>query len=296
MNWEYLRSLIAVARGGTLSAAGKIRGTKHSTISRHLADLESHLQTKLVERSPAGLTLTEAGQKLLQSAEAMEAQAERAQEEIGGLNVSVSGTIRIGAPDAFGAFFLAPTLAGLMKQQPRLTIQLVATPRAFNLTKHEADIAIALTLPERGRLIARKMMNYGLGIYGSESYLAEAPPINEQSDLKNHSFIDYIGDLIYTSQLDYLDEIAKGANASFQSSNIIAQLQAALGGMGLCILPYFLARPYPQLKQILPDTVRLTRSWFILMHEEQKDLARVRITVDYIVSQAVRNTDLFLQP
>jgi len=66
-----------------------------------------------------------------------------------------AGAVRVGAPDAFGACFLAPRLIRLLDQQPGLTVQLVATPRSFNVTKREADIAISLTMPERGRISSR---------------------------------------------------------------------------------------------------------------------------------------------
>lgn len=296
VNWEHLRALIAVARGGTLSAAAKMLGVKHSTVSRHLADLEQDIRTRLVIRSPGGLKLTDAGLRLLEAAQAMEAQASAAQDEISGRDVSVSGTVRVGAPDAFGAFLLAPRLGPLLDQHPGLAVQLVATPRAFNLTKREADIAIALTMPERGRLLARKVATYGLGVYGSAPYLARHPPVATVADLRRHRFINYIDDLIFTRELDYLDEVAAGVGAAFQSSNIIAQMQAAQAGLGLCILPYFLAAACPQLRIVLPEAVRLVRSWWLIVHEEQKNIARVRITADFITAMAGRETALLLQP
>lgn len=296
MNWEYLQALIAVARGGTLSAAAKTLGVKHSTVSRHLAGLEKDIRTQLVIRSPGGLKLTDAGLRLLEAAETMEMQAQTAQDEISGRDVSISGTVRVGAPDAFGAFFLAPRLIRLLDQQPGLTVQLVATPRSFNVTKREADIAIALTMPERGRLVTRKMAVYGLGVYGSAAYLARHPQIEKIEDLKRHRFINYIDDLIFTRELDYMDEVASGVHAAFQSSNLIAQMQAARAGLGLCILPYFLAGACADLRIVLPDAVQLVRSWWIIVQEEQKNLSRVRITADFITHEVARETQTLMQP
>lgn len=296
MNWEYLRALIAVARSGTLSAAAKTLGVKHSTVSRHLTDLEADLRTRLVVRAPGGLTLTDAGLRLLEAAEAMETQVQAAQDEISGRDVSISGTVRIGGPDAFGAYFLSPRLICLLDQHPALKVQLVATPRSFNLTKREADIAIALTMPERGRLVTRKMATYGLGVFASRAYLAGHSTIRSVGDLREHRFISYIDDLIFTRELDYLDEVATGIDAGFQSSNILAQLQAARAGLGVCILPYFLAAGCPDLKLVLPDVVRLVRSWWIMVHEEQKNLSRVRITADFIAQEVTRAAGELMEP
>lgn len=296
MNWDYLRALIAVARGGTLSAAAKMLGVKHSTVSRHLAGLEAEIRTRLVVRAPGGLTLTDAGLRLLEAAEAMELQAQTAQDEISGRDVSISGTVRIGAPDAFGAYFLSPRLTRLLDQNPALKVQLVATPRSFNLTKREADIAIALTMPERGRLVTRKMATYGLGMFASAAYLAEKPAIRSVDDLRRHRFISYIDDLIFTRELDYLGEVATGIDAAFQSSNLFAQMHAARAGLGVCILPYFLASGCPDLRLVLPDAVRLVRSWWIIVHEEQKNIARVRITADFITQELANEATLLMQP
>ncbi|MCJ8143925.1 LysR family transcriptional regulator [Ancylobacter sp. A5.8] len=281
-NWEHLRALLAVARVGTLSGAAAALGVKHSTIGRHLTALEEAARTKIVERSPSGVTLTAAGERLMEAAEIVENQILLAQEEIGGRDLSAGGTVRIGAPDGVGAFFLARHLRPLLDSYPNLTVQLVAMPRLFNLTKHEADLAIVLAIPTQGRLATRKLTDYSLGLYGSADYLADAPAIRDANDLKRHRFIDYIDDLIFTAELDYLDEAARGARATFQSSSIIAQMNAARSGAGLAVLPHFLGAQFPDLTPVLPDTVRLTRSWWLVVHESQRDIARVRIVMDFI--------------
>lgn len=281
-NWEHLRALLAVARTGTLSGAAASLGVKHSTIGRHLTALEDATQTKIVDRSPTGVTLTAAGERLVEAAEAVENQILLAQEEIGGRDLSAGGTVRIGAPDGVGTFFLARHLKPLLDTYPNLTVQLVAMPRLFNLTKREADLTIVLAIPTQGRLATRKLTDYTLGLYGSADYLAAAPSIRDPNDLRRHRFIDYIDDLIFTAELDYLDEAARGARAAFQSSNIIAQMNAARAGAGLAVLPHFLGAQFPELTLVLPDTVRLTRSWWLVVHESQRDIARVRIVMDYI--------------
>lgn len=281
-NWEHLRALLAVARAGTLSGAAVALGVKHSTVGRHLTALEEAARTKIVERSPSGITLTAAGERLMEAAEIVENQILLAQEEIGGRDLSAGGTVRIGAPDGVGAFFLARQLKPLLDSYPNLTVQLVAMPRLFNLTKHEADLAIVLTMPTQGRLATRKLTDYTLGLYASPAYLASMPTIHEANDLKRHRFINYIDDLIFTAELDYLDEAVRGARATFQSSSIIAQMNAARAGVGLAVLPHFLGSQFPDLVSVLPAAVRLQRSWWLVVHESQRDIARVRIVMDFI--------------
>ncbi|MFD1703886.1 MULTISPECIES: LysR family transcriptional regulator [Methylopila] len=292
-NWEHLRAFLSVARAGTLSGAAVALGVKHSTVSRHVTALEEATRARLFERTPSGLALTPAGERLLEAAEAVENQIHLAQEEIGGRDLSAGGSVRIGAPDGVGAFFLAPRLPALTERYPNLTLQLVAMPRVFNLTKREADLAIVLSLPEQGRLATRKLTDYALGVFASRAYLDAAPPIRVPADLRRHRFIDYIDDLIFTTELDYLDEAARGARASLQSSNIIAQMNAARGGGGLVVLPRFLAAQFPDLAPVLKNSVRLKRSWWLVVHESQRDIARVRIVMDYIADQFWQARELF---
>lgn len=284
-NWEHLRSLLAVARAGTLSAAAIGLGVKHSTISRHITSLEQATRTKIVHRTNSGLTLTPAGERLLEAAEAVENQIHLAQEDIGGHDLLAGGSVRIGAPDGVGAFFLAPRLPALLESHPNLTVQLVAMPRLFNLTRREADLAIVLSIPAHGPLAARKLADYTLGVYASPKYIKNAPAIRSAADLRGHTFIDYIDDLIVAKELDYLDEAARGANSNLQSSNIIAQMNAARAGGGLVILPHFLACQFSDLTPVLRKSVMLTRTWWLVVHESQRDVARVRVVMDFLVEQ-----------
>ncbi len=84
--------------------------------------------------------------------------------------------MRIGAPDGFGTLFLMRRSASLAERHPGLTIQLVPLPRAFSLSKREADIAITIDRPETGRLAVRKLTDYTLHLYGAKTYLDRHGP------------------------------------------------------------------------------------------------------------------------
>lgn len=281
-SWDHLRSLLEVARTGTLSGAAVRLGLMHSTVSRHITALEEATQTKIIDRTPAGVSLTSAGERLLEAAEAAENSIHLAHQDIANEGLSAGGTVRIGVPDAVGAFFLAPRLPALLKAHPNLTVQLVATSREFNLTKREADLAIVLSAPRSGRLTRRKLADYTLGVYASQDYLTSSSPIHVANDMRGHQFVNYIDDLIFTPELDYLDEVVKGANASLQSSNLIAQMNAARAHAGLVVLPHFLASQFSELVPVLPDQIRLERSWWLVVHNSQIDIARIRIAIDFI--------------
>ncbi|MBV8593912.1 MAG: LysR family transcriptional regulator [Caulobacteraceae bacterium] len=284
-DWGTLGAFLAVARAGRLTAAAARLGADHTTVARRITSLEQALQAKLFNRSPTGYTLTAQGERLLTSAEAMESLALFAQSDVGGSEASVSGAVRIGAPEGVGSYFLAPRMGRLCDLHPSLEVQLVAIPGVFSLSKREADMAIVLSPPREGRLVARKLTDYRLGLYAAPSYLERHEAIRSPADLKRCRGIGYIEDLLYAPELDYLDQTAIELSAQFKSSNLIAQLRATLAGVGLCILPQFIAETEPGLLPVLPDQVRLQRSFWLVIHADAKDLARVKAVADFLVEQ-----------
>lgn len=293
IDWDDFRFVLAIVRGGSVSAAAKQLGVDHATVIRRVDRLEKHLSAKLFERRKTGYLLTEAGQRVADSAEAMESTIVANQEQVGGSVARLTGTVRIGAPDGFGTAFLAPRLAPFVDRYPDLDLQLVATARLFSLSKREADIAISLTMPKEGRIVGRKLLDYRLGLYAAPGYLGRFPEITSRQDLTQHRFVGYIEELLFTPELDYLPQVSPRISARFRSANLIAQLNATLSGFGIAVLPHFMASDYPQLVPVLPDEISITRTFWMLMHADSKDLARIRAVADYIGEIVERERALF---
>jgi len=293
LDWDALQSFLAIVRAGRLTVAARQLGVTHSTLSRRVTGLEHSLQVKLFHRRPAGYALTAQGERLLASAQAMEGEALAAMTDLTGSRVRVAGAIRVGAPDGFGTFFLAPRLGKLAAAHPDLSVQLVTMPRLFSLSKREADIAISLAPPQEGRLHARRLTDYELGLYAAPAYLEAYAPIKTVADLNGHRFIGYIDEMIYAPELDYLPLVSRDIRPSLSFSNLVGQFFAACAGHGLCILPCFMAVDEPRLVRILGDSVSLSRAFWLIVHSDMRDLARVRITADFIAQEVKAARDLF---
>lgn len=292
-DWDDLRFFLAVARAGRLTVAARRLGADHATVSRRVTALEEALKAKLFERRPQGYALTEHGERLLAKAETMETQA-LAVSEIGGADLALSGTVRVGTPDGFGTLFLAPRIGRLAAQYPDLEIQLVAMPRLLSLSKREADVAISLAPPKEGRIVARKLTDYRLGLYAAAAYLDRHPRIAARDDLHAHEMIGYIDDLIFMPELDYLDDVSKGLRPRLQSSNLVAQAEATLAGAGICVLPHFLAAREPRFVPVLSREVAIVRSFWLIVHADLKDVARIRATMDFLVREVRAARSLFM--
>jgi DNA-binding transcriptional LysR family regulator len=243
--------------------------------------LEEALGTRLFIRRTNGCELTEQGEVFLASAERMETEMLAAQSSLGRTDTAIAGTVRIGAPDGFGVSFLAPRMGRLLERHPELKIQLVPVPRAFSLSSREADIAITLERPEQGRLISSKLTDYTLGLYASRAY-AEANGAPEDAEaLKNHRRIGYVEDLIFSQSLNFTGEVMRNWNAGFEISSATGQTEAVRSGAGIGILHNYIARQYPDLVRVMPDTA-IQRTYWTIFHESARDLARIRIVADFL--------------
>ncbi|ERL99593.1 LysR family transcriptional regulator [Brucella intermedia 229E] len=289
MNWDDIRIFLAVARSGQILGAARRLGLNHTTVARRLTALETALSTTLLTRRTNGSTLTQAGEEFLLAAERMEAEMLAARSQVGNADIAVSGTVRIGAPDGFGVNFLArPRLARLTQKYPDLTIQLVPVPRSFSLSRREADIAITVERPEQGRLIARRLVDYTLGLYAHRRYLEENGTPESPEDLPpRHRLIGYVEDLVINPSLAYAPEISRDWKPAFEVSSALGQVEAVRAGAGIGILHAFIARADPDLVPVLPDRV-IRRAYWLAYHESARTLRRVT-AVSALISELVES-------
>ena len=284
MNWDDYRFFLSVARSGKLSEAGKLLGVDHATVGRRIKALESALGVHLFDRSPQGYQLTDAGTRLVDVAEAMETSVIAASAQLGaGSNQMLSGMVRIGAPEGAAAYLIAQAATELCRAHPRLELQVVALPRQFSLSRREADMAIAVSAPQSGRLKVRKIADYTLHLYATQAYLARHAPIETIADLKRVRGIGYVPEFIYDKELDYIPLVAPDIKPHLTSTSVHVQLEATLADGGVCILHDFMAQQHASLVKVLPDAVRFTRSFWFIVHEDYARLERIRVVGDALV-------------
>jgi len=262
-----------VARRESLSAAGKHLKIDPATVGRRIARLEDSLAARLFVKSPQGYGLTEAGARLVPHAEAAEAALRGATETLGGPE-GLTGLIRLGAPDGCANYLLPQVLTRICDRNPGLEVQLVALPRVFNLSKREADMAIAVSRPETGRLTVQKLTDYRLHLAASRDYLDRHPPITSRENLAAHRLVGYIPDMIFDKELDYLAEIGMG-QPPLASNSVSVQLNFLRAGAGVGVVHDFALPAAPNLTRILPDQISLSRSFWLIRHADDRSVARL---------------------
>ena len=292
-DWNDLRAFLAVVREGRLTAASRRLRIDHSTLSRRISGLEAALQTRLFERHASGYVPTAAGERLMAEAEAIESRALTIHSRISEAAQDMAGSVRIGSPEGFGTYFLAREVGALTARHPTLDVELVANPRTVSLSKREADIVVTGARPAEGRLHARKLTDYELGLYTSPRYLEQVGPIATVEDTVACAFIGYIEDYRPTPEHDYLRYLVDGIVPSLKTSDVISQRAMAVAGAGLCILPCFMVSADDDLPdragliRLMPE-FRLTRSYWLVMNSDMRDIGRVRAAATFI-AEATRS-------
>lgn len=290
--WDDARFFLAIHRTGSLTLAARELGVNQSTVSRRLAALEEGLGTRLFVRSPEGYFASPTGERLVARAERMEEEATAIAREATGQAQSLKGTVRITAPDAFGPFFLVPLLAELRAKEPQIEVELVPENRLFNLTKREADMAVRVGRPVESLVVARHVADMGMALYASTAYVkAHGRPRGD--DLSGHELVGFDESLQSTGDARWLAARSKGASMPFRTTSTYAQLRAAVAGMGIALLPCYLADGVKGLVRVRSPRTTVALEIWILLHPDLRHTARIRTTADFLATAlAARKAEL----
>lgn len=267
MNWDDMRVFLAVARAEGLTAAAPIVKLDPATLGRRISRLETQLGGALFVKSPQGYALTDFGARIHDRAvEAEAALTLPAHEE----QTSISGQIRIGAPDGSANFLLPQVCARIQADNPNLEVQILALPRVVNLSRREADMAVTVSPPTTGRLTVQKVTDYKLHL----ATRRDAPAIASLDDLKGRAVVGYIPDMIFDKELDYLGDLGRDG-VQLASNSVSVQMQM-LRHAGVGFAHDFALAAMPELTRVLVDEVSLTRSFYLVRHVTDQQSQRLR--------------------
>jgi len=292
VDWDNFRIFLAAARAQSGLEASHLLKMSQPTISRRIRKLEEDMGLKLFDRSAQGLRLTTAGHQLFEQAEklestfsVMELQASQ------GDRMELSGEIRIGATEAFGTFFLMPHLSNFCMRHPAIAMDVLPLPRSLNISKREVDTSVALDRPKANSFVTRKLGEYRLLPYATPEYLERHPRITRIEDFQDHRWIDFVDDLLFSPQQFHLHKWSSSLKRCLRSTSVVAQAQAVKAGLGIAILPCFLANVTDNLIPILPDKVEIKRALWLVAPPERRELARIRALWDYVRDTVEINGD-----
>lgn len=266
MRWDDVGVLLAVARAGTLTGAASALGVDTSTALRRLDALEAALGQSLVERSPRGARLTEAGEALIPFAERMEEDALALLRTALGHDRRAEGPVRITLPTDLLAL-VAPLLSDFRAEHPGVVPELWADGRAYDLGR-EADVALRASrqLPEGA--VGRKVAELSWAVYRS---------VDARDDA---AWVAYGGPLAGLGAEAWR---ASQAGPVAMRASSVGAVHAILGCVGLRgLLPCYLGEPDRRLVRQSAPVEAASGALWLLVHADLRRSARVRAVVDFL--------------
>ncbi|MEV6139608.1 LysR family transcriptional regulator [Nocardia sp. NPDC051990] len=279
---DSLRFFLQVARSGRLNEAARVLGVDHTTVGRRITALEKSFGYRLFDRAPHGWRLTEAGARLLPRAEAVEAAVIAAFESHDAALGGLTGTVRIVAPDGFGAFVITPHLVDLRRRHPQLDVELVTATEHGSISARHFDVAVTLERPSPRYLRSSELASYDLRLYAADAYLATAAPLRDLRDLRAHTLISYVDALLDVAPLRFLSALPHEQHVAIQTNNITGHWLAARSGLGIVPLPTYIGDADSSLRVVLDDGFAVRRTYWLVVPRDLARLGRVTAVVEFL--------------
>jgi DNA-binding transcriptional LysR family regulator len=285
LDWNDVRFFLAVTRARTMRRAATALGVDETTVGRRIASLEERFGVALFERRPGGFEPTDAGARLVASAERMdEAARELTAWTVDGV-VSRIGSVRIATGEGLAERFVVPALRELQARHPDLQATIVTGWEPVDLRKGEADLAVRLVRPTDPRLASRRLARLTLRLYASREYLERAGPV---ISLAGHPVIGY-EDAMRRSGHAFTHLPSTGGHTVLQSNSGRVLVAAGVAGIGIVQLPRYQGDANPALSGVLPELDRPYAVWLVVPQATRRT-ARIR-EVSQVIANAFRNAE-----
>jgi len=291
VDWNDVRYFLALARTGSVRAAGVALGVSHSTVLRRVEALEEKLGTRLFDRSRDGYALSDAGRQMLAGGERIEAEMDALERGVLGRDERLQGPVSVTCTDSFMSRTLLSALARLTDQNPGIELSLTIDSRSFDLARREADVAVRAlavdaTPPEY--LLGQKVVPIVLCSYVGVAHAARLDPDAPGSTPRWASFDDR---KLQEGMIAGSSHPALPPWGSFTSVELM--VQAAEHGFGLCMLPTYVGDRAPGLRRLARPDLRHVGDFWVLSHPDLRDNARIRETRATVASALRAEASLF---
>ena len=280
-NWDDTRIFLAIARAGTLSGAAEAMEMGIATVSRRLDRLEQSLAVPLFSRHQTGYRLTDDGEALLERAEAFE-YAGLAFGETARQQGTVAGLVRLATSDNLATHFVLPSLKGLLENYPDLRVEVLSGVQSVNLHRRDADLAIRMVKPDAGNLTLKRLGTVGFGVYGAKTYLEDMNDMPGGVSLRTAQYVGWSESHQHLPAARWVTRMLSGRPCRVEANTLVAQVSAVAAGLGLGVLPHFMARENG-LKCVQPDTGADQPLWLV-MHSDLAGSRRVRVIADHLIA------------
>ena len=272
---------LAIARSGSLSGAAASLGNGLATVSRRIERLEAALGLALFSRHQNGYRLTDDGAALLERAEALE-QAAEAFAEGSAAQTEIAGRVRLATAETLANHLIIPALPELTDHYPDLSLEVVTDVQTVNLHRRDADLAIRMVKPQRGNVTIRRLGTLGYGLYASRGYMGRRMPRHEDARFDSDPLVGWCETYGHLPAAQWVERMLRGRAPVLTTTTLSAQVSATVAGVGLAVLPHFIARQNDLV--CLQGDLGIDQGIWLAIHADLAQSRRVRVVAEFFAS------------
>ncbi len=291
MDWDKLRIFHAVVEAGSFTHAGEKLNLSQSAISRQISNLEHDLKVPLFHRHARGLTMTEQGETLYDTAHDVLMKLDAVQSKLVDSQEKPEGKLRVTTTVGLGTGWLISRIHEFLELYPDVELECYLTDEEIDLHTRDADCAIRFRQPTHPDLIQRRLFTVHLHVYAAPSYLKKNGTPGSLEDLENHRILSY-GEHApgYLSGVNWLIRAGTGSKklrtANFEVNNLRALRSVCENGGGIAVLPDYIVEDRHALVQLFPTIEVPEFETYFVYPAEMKNVARLAVFRDFLISKA----------
>ncbi|MEQ8955731.1 MAG: LysR family transcriptional regulator [Gammaproteobacteria bacterium] len=278
MNWNDLKSFLAIAEAGSLNGAARTLRQNHSTVFRRLNALESDLGVRLFERLPQGYVLTSPGERLVELAREADNAVQKIQRELAGRDLAPTGKVRLTTAPNIAQAVLPEVVAKLRRECPGIVLEIAVGDSDYDLNRREADIAVRATTTPPENLVGRKILDLDWWVYRGSGLRSKIP--KSMDELGNYPLIGADAAMIRLKVFQWL-EARHAASIVARSNDLSTMAAMAAAGVGMALLPSDQREHGVRRTLKVPDS---HGELWLLTHPDLRNITRIRVVWDALVS------------
>ena len=288
LDWDKLRIFHTAAESGSFTHAAEKLGMSQSAVSRQISALEEDLSLKLFIRHARGLVLTEVGEQLFRTAHRMHWELQQVETQMSDSQDVPTGPLLVTTTVGLGSTWLSSRIHEFLLLYPDIQIEIKLNDAELDLAMREADVAIRLHRPNQSEMIQRKLFTVHNHFYASKEYLAAHGEPKSVEEIDNHRIItfgepvpSYLGDINYLERLGRPDSSPR--RSSMKVNAIYGEMQAAVAGIGIAMLPDYVTEGQDKLQRVLTGIELPAYEAYFVYPPALKNSKRVGVFLDFIV-------------
>ncbi|MGZ2484409.1 DNA-binding transcriptional LysR family regulator [Rhizobium pisi] len=281
-----LRTFLRVVETGSFSAAAHDLDVTQPAVSRQVAALEGHFNTRLLHRTTSGLSLTAEGERMMPMALRILEAVEELGDAAGSGGTVASGKVRISVPAPLG-LFLSERLGDLLAAHPKLSVELMFREQSSDMIEERLDLEVRLGSVADSSLVCRRIGWTTAFLVASPAYLARKAPPRQPRDIKDHECLCYnrAGEANAWSFSNGAEDISVRISPRLTACSAVAIHRAALAGAGLAVLSHIIAVPDIIAGRLIPvmEGFQPSRLPITVVYPSRRDMAlRVKTVLDFL--------------